>query len=234
MNGNEDRDRLVVEHLPLVAPIARHIHCRLPAMVDLNDLTQAGQLGLIDAATKFTEAKSVPFTVFARYRIRGAILDYLRDIDPLSSFTRKRVRRVLVARETLTEELGRSPVDGEIAARLGVTVRRVKKLNLAHAAEKPVRKIYNDALRVVADPRVRQDATFAQNEMAAILHTELDALPIRHRNLIRRHYFEDARLQDIGTSFGVNESRASQIHREALLMLRAGLFVKGITAAAGN
>lgn len=237
MNANEDRDRLVVEYGHLVPPIARHVHCKLPASVDVNDLMQAGQMGLIDAATRFTEAKSVPFQVYAKYRIRGAILDYLRDIDLVPSSTRRGIRRLLVVRNQLTEELGRIPGDDEIAARLGITVRRVKKLNLAHAAEKPIRKIYDDALKIVPDPRARPDAAFAGSEMIEILRTELAALPTRHGDLLRRHYFEGERLEDIGITFGVKASRASNIHSEALLMLRAAFFVKGITTAfatAGN
>lgn len=108
----EERDRLLVEHLPTVRYVARRIHERLPQHVDLEDLVLAGIIGLIDAFSKFDHGKQVQFKSYAQFRIRGAILDSLRTLDWSPRELRRKGRAVEEAMRTLTHQLGRAPAEG--------------------------------------------------------------------------------------------------------------------------
>src|SRR5215472_12741274 len=114
------RDRVVLEHLPLVKAIAVRVHENLPVHVDMDDLVHAGILGLFDAANKFNPEKQVVFSSYAKHRIKGAILDSLRQLDWASRDIRRRYRQVEVATSELMAILERAPTEAEIAEKLGL------------------------------------------------------------------------------------------------------------------
>src|SRR5579885_1670529 len=114
------RDRIVLEHLPLVKAIAIRVHENLPVHVDLDDLVHAGILGLFDAATKFDPEKQVAFSSYAKHRIKGAILDSLRQLDWASRDLRRRHKQLEAVTRDLASTLQRAPTEAEIAERLGV------------------------------------------------------------------------------------------------------------------
>src|SRR5262252_5311355 len=118
----EERQRLLTENLPEVRYIARRIHDRLPSHVPFDDLVHAGILGLIDAVDKFDPAKNVQLKSYARFRIRGAILDSLRQLDWSPRHLRRQARRIEEANRELSCELGRNPTEQEIAAKIGMTL----------------------------------------------------------------------------------------------------------------
>jgi RNA polymerase sigma factor for flagellar operon FliA len=118
------RDRIVLEHLPLVKAIAVRVHENLPVHVDLDDLVHAGVLGLFDAASKFNPEKQVAFSSYAKHRIKGAILDSLRQLDWASRDLRRRHKQVEAATRELAATLQRTPTESEIAQKLGVDVAR--------------------------------------------------------------------------------------------------------------
>src|SRR5260370_4654512 len=118
------RDRIVLEHLPLVKAIAIRVHENLPVHVDLDDLVHAGVLGLFDAANKFNPDKQVAFSSYAKHRIKGAILDSLRQLDWASRDLRRRHKQVEAATRELSVSLQRRPTEGGVAAELGVGVER--------------------------------------------------------------------------------------------------------------
>src|SRR5579872_5588314 len=128
--SNEIRDRIVLDHLPLVKAIAVRVHENLPVHVDLDDLIHAGVLGLFDAATKYNPAKQVVFHSYAKYRIKGAILDSLRQLDWASRDLRKRQKMVEALTRELTEKLNRPPIETEIAEKLGVSLDRWRRMVL--------------------------------------------------------------------------------------------------------
>src|SRR5438552_12758275 len=111
----EERDRIVIDHLPLVKAIAIRVHESLPVHVDLDDLIHAGVMGLFDAVTKYDETKNVAFNSYAKHRIKGAILDSLRQQDWASRDLRKRQKQVDSAVRELSTKLGRTPNDCEVA-----------------------------------------------------------------------------------------------------------------------
>ena len=124
------RDRIVLEHLPLVKAIAVRVHENLPVHVDLDDLVHAGVLGLFDAASKYNPDKKVVFHSYAKYRIKGAILDSLRQLDWASRDLRKRQKMVEAVTRELSDKLKRTPTEAEIAQKMGVGVDRWRRMVL--------------------------------------------------------------------------------------------------------
>src|SRR5262249_45156583 len=122
------RDRIVLEHLPLVKAIAIRVHENLPVHVDLDDLVHAGVLGLFDAANKFNPDKQVAFSSYAKHRIKGAILDSLRQLDWASRDLRRRHKQVEAATRELSISLQRTPTEAEVAEKLGVDVERWRQM----------------------------------------------------------------------------------------------------------
>src|SRR5579871_5375372 len=124
------RDRIVIEHLPLVKAIAIRVHENLPVHVDLDDLVHAGVLGLFDAASKFNPEKQVAFSSYAKHRIKGAILDSLRQLDWASRDLRRRHKQVEAATRDLATALQRTPTESEVAEKLGLDVERWRHMML--------------------------------------------------------------------------------------------------------
>src|SRR3954449_13001467 len=125
-----ERDQVVLDHLPLVKAIAVRVHENLPVHVDLDDLIHAGVLGLFDAATKYDPDKQVAFSSYAKHRIKGAILDSLRQSDWASRDLRRRHKQVEAVVRDLTALLGRAPTDAEIAGKLGVDAERWRQMQI--------------------------------------------------------------------------------------------------------
>src|SRR5271170_1584670 len=123
-----DRDRILLEQLPQVRYLARRIHERLPRHVPLEDLVHAGVIGLIDALNKFDPSKHVQFSSYAKFRIRGAILDSLREMDWGPRELRRKARRVEEAHRKLSMELSRAPTENEIAADMGLELKEFQRL----------------------------------------------------------------------------------------------------------
>ena len=124
----QDRDQIVLDHLPLVKAIAIRVHENLPVHVDLDDLIHAGVLGLFDAVTKYDAAKNVEFRSYAKHRIKGAILDSLRQLDWASRDMRKRQKQVDSVTRDLATKLGRTPNESEVAEEMGVGIERWQRM----------------------------------------------------------------------------------------------------------
>src|ERR1700751_3454913 len=120
----EKRDQIVLDHLPLVKAIAIRVHENLPVHVNLDDLIHAGVLGLFDAVIKFDDTKNVAFHAYAKHRIKGAILDSLREQDWASRDLRKRQKQVDALTHELAVKLGRTPTEAELAEQMGVSIER--------------------------------------------------------------------------------------------------------------
>src|ERR1700732_1070768 len=128
--SNETRDRIVLDHLPLVKAIAIRVFESLPVHVDLDDLIHAGVMGLFDAVTKYDDTKNVVFRAYAKHRIKGAILDSLRQLDWASRDLRKRQKKVDTAVRELAMKLGRTPNDAEVAEAMGVGMERWRRMQM--------------------------------------------------------------------------------------------------------
>ena len=228
-------DQFVMKHMPLVKTIAAGIRKNLPVHVDLDDLVQAGALGLLDAARKYDAGKKVLFETYAKYRIRGAILDSLRGADWASRGLRKRQKEMETVTRVLAGELGRTPTDVEVAARIGMDLKRVRKvlaevnvLGCQHqrGATEVIRS------EAMADPCRQPDRLCASSRLQEILVSAMTELPHRSRTIIELYYRQEMTMREIGNRFGINESRVSQIHKRSLELIAASLRSVGIQSSA--
>jgi RNA polymerase sigma factor for flagellar operon FliA len=223
----ETRDRLVMEHVGLVRTLAGRLAHRVPAQVEVSELISVGVLGLIDAASRFKPTLGVPFDAFARRRIHGAMLDALRDLDWAPRSVRKLGRTMDGTVARLRHELGREPVEGEIAGALNVSEAEYGRLldQLRTAELASIRQSTNEdgtcALEVAIDPGEGADARLEREELRGLLAEAITALPARERQILALYYQEELTLAEIGQVIGVGESRVSQLRTQAIRRLRA-------------
>jgi len=234
-----ERDELIVKHLPLVRAIASRVREALPVQVELDDLVHAGILGLVDAISKYDPEKKVIFHLYAKHRIRGAILDSLRQLDWASRDLRKRFKFIESLTQKLGQELGRAPTEAEIAGSMGVTQEQFRRMTKElynagltagqpHRVERPDHTSFAEATEA---PDHRPDELLAQSELRAALDQVITTLPPRYQKVIRLYYDQDRTMKQIGSVLGVNESRVSQIHKAALEKLAVALRANGFASA---
>ncbi|MBC7928613.1 MAG: FliA/WhiG family RNA polymerase sigma factor [Bryobacteraceae bacterium] len=233
------RDQLVLQNLSLVKSIALRVHETLPVHVDTDDLTHAGVLGLIDAATRFDTEKQVSFSSYAKHRIKGAILDSLRQLDWASRDLRKRHKQYESASRELTSELGHSPSDAEMAERLGVTLDRWRQMMVdlrnTGLVSANTRSTDHEDLpepEYAGTPDSQPDSMCARQQMRSALDGAMTCLPDRYRQVVTMYYTNEMTMKDIGSRLGINESRVSQIHKAALGKMSVALQETGISSSA--
>jgi RNA polymerase sigma factor for flagellar operon FliA len=217
------RDRVVLEHLALVKAIAVRVHENLPVHVDLDDLVHAGILGLFDAATKYNPEKKVAFSSYAKHRIKGAILDSLRQLDWASRDLRRRHKQVEAAVRDLAAELHRNPTEAEIAQKLGVEQERWRQmmvdLRSAGLISASTRSGDNDDLPAPdfpSKPETQPDRMCEREQLREVLSSAMKSLPERYQKVVVLYYTNEMTMREIGGVLGINESRVSQIHKAAL------------------
>lgn len=218
---------LIEQCLPLVRRVALHVASRVPSQVELCDLTQAGFLGLLDAAAKYDDTKGVRFWTYAELRIRGSILDSLRDLDWLPRSIRRRRRELDQASARLEGRLGRAPSDEELARDLAIPVDRLRKIvDDVRRAESSAERVegLDPADVFVGDPGATDPHELLERrELVTLLGRAIENLAERDRLVIALYYHEELTMKEIGEVLGVNESRVSQIHSKAVKTLRMRL-----------
>jgi RNA polymerase sigma factor for flagellar operon FliA len=229
------RDRVVLEHLPLVKAIAVRVHENLPVHVDLDDLVHAGILGLFDAATKYDPDKMVTFSSYAKHRIKGAILDSLRQLDWASRDLRRRHKQVEAVTRDLTAELQRAPTEAEVAQKMGVGVEKwrqmavdLRNVGLISASSRPGDQEDLPAPDFPSKPETQPDRMCAHQEMKNVLSIAMKTLPERYQKVVFLYYTNEMTMKEIGGVLGINESRVSQIHKTALERMQSALQEAGI------
>ena len=226
--GQPDREQLVQRFVPLVKRIAYHLMARLPASVQFEDLVQNGMLGLLDAIDRFEEGFGAQFETYASQRVRGAMLDGLRENDWLPRQLRRELRRIEAMINQLEHEHGRAPSERELADALGMSLA--------------------DYLKTLGDARGHQllyfedftgdgeedflDRHFTDNDadplnvleeknLQQALVGAIDRLPEREKLMMALYYEQDLNLREIGEVMGVTESRVCQLHSQAIARLRS-------------
>lgn len=231
------RDELVVEHLSLVSAIAAHVQRSLPVHIELDDLIHAGMMGLFDAAVKYQADKKVAFSTYAKHRIRGAILDGLRQLDWASRDLRKRYKQMENVKAELSLKLNREPNEAELASAMGLDARRWRALmvdfrSLGNAvAQTRSEREETPGLELPCASHHNPDHVFARSELREKLTTAMATLPSRYRQVVELYYERDMTMKEIGDVLGVNESRVSQIHKSALERMQQALDGSGIHSA---
>jgi RNA polymerase sigma factor for flagellar operon FliA len=223
-----DREQLLLENLASVRFIARKLHKTLPRHVELDDLISAGTIGLMEACDRFDPCRHVQFKSYAQFRIRGAILDWLRTLDWGPRELRRKARAIAETTRALTQQLGRAPADHEIAAAMGIDLEELQQLtgelkslevgslNDAHSRDED-----DEELEYVATP-VEEDPLFLclASESRQRLIDAIEELPEKERLVLTLYYYEELTMREIGMTIGVVESRVSQIHSSAVKRLR--------------
>lgn len=223
------RDRLIMEYAPLVKYIANRIAMRLPPQIEVNDLINAGVLGLIDAIEKFDPAKEVKFKTYAEIRIKGSILDELRSMDWIPRSIRKVINRMVDAYHELEQQLQRPAKDEEIAEQLGVEMDEFYGL-LKHASGVSLISLdglidhdeqKRTILSYIEDPKsTNAIGVLGLDEVKDTVAKAIDDLPEKERQVISLYYYDELTMKEIGKVLDLTESRVSQIHTKAILRLK--------------
>lgn len=238
---NGERDRILLEQLPQVRYLARRIHERLPRHVPLEDLVHAGVIGLIDALNKFDRSKHVQFGSYAKFRIRGAILDSLREMDWGPRELRRKARKVEEAHRKLSLELSRAPTENEVAAELGLGLKEFQlllgELDSLEIGSLRIESPWDGKEEDLCDylPSAPEDTPFfrcLRSEMKELLARVIAELPEKEQQVLALYYFEELTMKEVGAVLGIGESRVSQIHSLAVVRLRARL--EELTGAGGS
>lgn len=234
----ERRDRIVMDNLSLVRAIAVRVHETIPVHIDLEDLIHAGVLGLFDAAEKYDGREDVAFASYAKHRIKGAILDSLRQQDWASRDLRKRHKQLEQISRELSAVLSRPPSESEIAEKMGVGVERWREmaieLRMVGLISTSARQNEDDqpVPEFPAKPDLQPDRLCEQRQMGQALEQAIQTLPERYQRVVMLYYTREMTMKEIGGLLGINESRVSQIHKTALEKMAAALQAAGIHSSA--
>ncbi len=226
----EERNLLLLQHLPQVQFIASRIHKRLPRHVPLEDLVQSGVLGLIEALEKFDPSRNVQLQSYAKVRIRGAILDSLREQDWSPRTLRKKARQIEHASQSWMTRFGRAPSDPEIASQMRISLKKFYRLiGDLHGLEMVSLQAmsfeagngHDGARDFPQSTAERQCEACLRGEMSSFLRRAIGQLAPKSRQVLAGYYFEELTMKEVGFRLGVSESRVSQIHTACLSRLRA-------------
>jgi len=227
----EEREKLILEHLPQVRLIARRIHERLPESVNLEDLVSTGIVGLISAIDRFDPLHGVKLKTYAEYKIRGAILDSLRGLDWAPRQQRRRSKQIELAVATAEQKLQRAPTEEEIAEELSITLEEyhewlseVRGLNVGSLESPGGEDDGRDLLRFVADKEEDWPSRVLERaELRKILAQAVSRMPYIERTVLGLYYHEELTLREISRVVNLHESRVSQLKTQAIVRLRAFL-----------
>jgi RNA polymerase sigma factor FliA len=232
----ENSDQLLLEQLPQVKYIARRIHERLPQHVPFDDLLHAGIVGLIDAMHKYDASKNVRFASYAKFRIRGAILDSLRDMDWSPRDLRRKARRLEATMQKLQTELGHSASEPELAQAMGMTLEEfqhmldeIRGLEVGSLQIESLEDGRETDLSETIPGPIDQDplSIYMRGERKQMLADAIAELPAREQQVLALYYQEELTMKEVGAVLGVGESRVSQIHSVAVARLRSILASAG-------
>ena len=229
--GQLDRDNLIRQYQPLVRKLAHHMMAKLPASVQVDDLIQVGLIGLSEALSRYEVAQGVQFETFATQRIRGAMIDELRENDWMSRGSRKSQKDIEQALRRLEHQLGRSPLESEIARELGMSLADYQTLlgkvrgtqlvyleDMTRGGEDDDSFLdrhetdgnNGDPMQLLRDQRLRESLVGA-----------IKTLPEREQYIMSMYYEQDMNLKEIAAVLGVTESRVCQLHSQSIARLRA-------------
>lgn len=223
-SASADNDELVISNLGLVKRIAGHLNARLPSFIAFDDLLQAGMIGLIEAARSYDAGTGVPFTSFARLRIKGAMIDYVRKLSATPRSTLANKKALSGAAAELTARLGRPPRPQELAAHLKVDVNSLQRdiwetglFETSSIEDAP------DEVNALTDDSESSNPEKAleKAQISNALIRAIEELPERKQLVLSLYYVEELTLKEIGTIVGVTESRVSQILSETAALLHA-------------
>ena len=225
----EERERLILEHLPQVKLIARRIHERLPESVSLEDLISTGTIGLIAAIDRFDPGHNVKLKTYAEYKIRGAILDSLRGLDWAPRQQRKRAKQIESAISVIEQRVHRTPSEEEIAKELGLALEdyhewlvEIRGVNLGSLECASPDEEGHDLLRYISDDEDNWPSRLLEtSELQKLLAEAIDKMPSTEKIVLSLYYQEELTLREIAKVVNLHESRVSQLKSQGILRLRS-------------
>ena len=225
-----DRDAIVQEFLPGIRIHAARLKLRIPPHIETDDLVSSGVVGLLDALNRYDSSRGIKFKTYAEFRIRGAMLDYLREMDWFPRSARQHSSRLQYAYTRLENILGRAPEEEEVADNMGITVDELRKqlaafmgmtvfsLDALQDEDEEGGAGWRHVLAEAAMDESREEEL--TRELKDVLGKAIDMLPERERQLIAFYYYEDLTLREISKVFGLGEPRICQLHAQAVLRLK--------------
>jgi RNA polymerase sigma factor for flagellar operon FliA len=229
--GTLNRDEQLRKYSPLVRRLAHHMIAKLPPSVELDDLIQVGMIGLTEAISRYEPSQGVQFETFASQRIRGAMIDELRDGDWMSRGSRKSQKDIEQAVHRLQQKLHRAPMESEIAKELGMALADYQHLL---AKVRGTQLVYLEDIsggedddsfldRHMGDHEADPSAVLQDQRMRMALVAAIKVLPDREQQIMSMYYEHDMNLKEIAAVLGVTESRICQLHSQSIARLRAKL-----------
>ena len=241
VSGKSDKNQLLAEHAPLVKRLAHQMKAKLPPSVEVDDLIQAGMIGLLDAVNRYEETHGAQFETYAVQRIRGSMLDELRSSDWLPRSMRQNMRKIEVAMNLLQQKLGRAPLETEVAKQLKMSLAEYQDLLGESGGHQLVYyEDFHDTTEGNEHFLDRYCTDLSDNPLQSLLNASfrdaviraIEALPEREKILMGLYYEQEMNLKEIGAVMGVSESRISQLHSQAIARMRAFLREKTWTGVA--
>jgi len=226
----------ILEHLPMVKRMAYRLSVRMPKRLETQDLISAGIIGLLQAMRDYDATRKNSFQTYAYIRIRGAMLDAMREQDWVPRSFRDRYKRYVYIIQELVKKLGRPPDDEEIRNSLGLDqdmyndfLEKARPLSFLSLEDLPLsKKIMDEMIKGgPGSPHTDPSESVELKEICKILSDVIDELPEREQRVIQLYYYEELNLKEIGKVLGVGESRVCQIHTQALMRLKGKLHEQG-------
>ena len=239
-DGKTDKSHLLAEHAPLVKRLAHQMKAKLPPSVEVDDLIQAGMIGLLDAVSRYEETHGAQFETYAVQRIRGAMLDELRSSDWLPRSMRQNMRKIEEAMSSLQQRLGRPPNESEVAKQLKLSLTEYQDLlNEGGGHQLVYYEDFHDGDgnehfldRYATDEDGDPLQALMNTGFRSALIEAIEGLPEREKILMGLYYEQEMNLKEIGAVMGVSESRVCQLHSQAIARLRSTLREKAWTGVA--
>ncbi|MCL1926242.1 MAG: FliA/WhiG family RNA polymerase sigma factor [Syntrophorhabdaceae bacterium] len=229
----KNRDKIVAEFLPGIRIQAMRLKMRLPSHIEVDDLISSGVVGLLDALDRYDASRDTKFRTYADFRIRGAMLDYLREMDWFPRSVRKHSSRLQSTYARLENILGRPPEESEVANEIGITVDELNKqlamfmgvtvfsLDAIQDGDEESGAGIRSMLAEAAKEESREEEL--TRELKDQLGKAIDMLPEREKQLIALYYGEDLTLREISHILSLGEPRICQLHAQAVLRLKSKL-----------
>ena len=230
VKGQLDRSAQIKQYQPLVRRLAHYMMAKLPASVEVDDLIQVGLIGLADALSRYEASQGVQFETFATQRIRGAMLDELRGNDWMSRGSRKSQKEIETTMRRLEHRLGRSPIESEIAAEMGMSLvdyqsllGKVRGTQLVYLEDMARNGEDDDNFldRHVADSEADPMNMLRDQRLRKSLVAAIKGLPEREQYIMSMYHEQDMNLKEIAAVLDVTESRICQLHSQSIARLRA-------------
>jgi RNA polymerase sigma factor for flagellar operon FliA len=229
--SEDERERLILEHLPQVRLVARKIHERLPDTVSFEDLLSAGVVGLIQAIDHFDPRQGVKLKTYAEFRIRGSILDSLRETDWAPRLKRRQAREFEAAIARAEQRLGRTPEEEEIARELNLSLdeyrQKLTEMEALNIGELEFARDEKETPVILKyAPAADEDSpevTMERAELERLIASSIDRIPKVEKTVLSLYFYEELTLREIAGVMGIHLSRVSQIKSQAILRLRTAI-----------